>query len=411
MQIRFTTDPPRIEWKEKVDGRWVGRTVSVTAANLERYGVVAPNAGGKVTPWHAKRLMAALARDGQIAAAPKPLMTLSGLIEAYLTSLECTVGMKERRERVLRRVAKPTIATKPKAADISLLSYLGDVPLRSITSEKLVHYQNFLSQHGYAPMSLRDFLLDVRGLFRFAVRHKYMEESPAEGLRIPASEPRDDVQILTKEQVSRLLEVAGDPLKYDPLLHQKLERAEGGRRPFKPTERNTVISKVLPGFVFLGLRRSELVKLRWEDVDFGRRVVLVRGARKNPNKTERRRAVPIPDALFAYLKNVEHTSEFVFTNSHGQAWNLSSLHSGLVRFRKTWKDALGFDFDYQTLRRSYGSLLFEAGYSLDQIAEFLGHSDVNTTRVWYAKLRAQDHHARVSKAFEMPAAVGTESRG
>lgn len=410
MQIRFT-NPPRIEWKEKVNGRWIGRTLSVTPDNLERYGVAAQNANAPVTAWHAKRLMAALERERLVVGAPKHQLTLSGLIEAYLGSLDCTIGMKERRERVLRRVAKEKAVTAPKALDISLLTFVGDLPLRAITSEKLVHYQKFLNGRGYAPMSVRDFLLDVRGLFRFAVKHKYLEESPAEGLRIPPSEPRDDVQILTKEQVAKLLEVAGDPLKYDPLLHQKLEREEGGRRHFKPTEKNTVISKVLPGLIYLGLRRSELVKLRWEDVDFGRRVVLVRGARKNPTKRERRRAVPIPDALFDYLKNAPHTCEFVFTNSRGQPWNMSSLHSGLVRFRKTWKKELGFDFDYQTLRRTYGSLLFEAGYSLDQIAEFLGHSDLNTTRVWYARLRAQDHHARVSKAFELAGGGGTGSAG
>jgi len=193
MQIRFTTVPPRIDWKEKVAGRWIGRTVSVTSANLERYGVVAPSAGGPLTAWHAKRLMAALDRERRVAGVPKPLLTLSGSIEANLASLDCTVGMKERRERVLRRVAKHEAVTRPKAADISLLSFVGDIPLHAITSEKLLHYQKFLNQLGYAPMSIRDFLLDMRGLFEFAVRHKHMEESPEDGLRIPPSEPRDDV--------------------------------------------------------------------------------------------------------------------------------------------------------------------------------------------------------------------------
>lgn len=42
MQIRSTTDPPRIEWKEMV----TGRTVTVTLPSLERYGVVERDANG-----------------------------------------------------------------------------------------------------------------------------------------------------------------------------------------------------------------------------------------------------------------------------------------------------------------------------------------------------------------------------
>ena len=45
MQIR-STNLPRIEWKEKVDGRWIGRTLSVTPDDLERDGVAVPNADG-----------------------------------------------------------------------------------------------------------------------------------------------------------------------------------------------------------------------------------------------------------------------------------------------------------------------------------------------------------------------------
>lgn len=406
MQIRFTTDPPRIEWKEKVADRWVGRTVSVTPENLERFGVSAP-ANGPVTTWHAKRLLAALQRERRVSNAPKPLMTLAGLIDVYLSNLFATKGTIERRERVLRRAAKKPAGTQPKAANISLLSFVGDVPLRSITSETLLRYQNSLQAADYSPMTVRDYLLDVRHLLNYAVRHGYLETSPAAELRIPASEPNEDIRILTKEQIAALLALAGDPLTYDPTRHKHMERETGGRRPFKRTPGNSILSKVLPGFVYLGLRRSELVKLQWEDVDLGRRVVLVRGAKKNPAKRERRRAVPIPDPLYEILKKMPRTSAFVFTNTRGEPWNVDSLHSGLCRFRQTWKKKLGFDFDYQTLRRSYGSLLYEAGYSLDQIAEFLGHSDIKTTRTWYARLRAEAHHAKVSKAFALAAAAET----
>ena len=45
MRIRYT-DPPRIEWEERVDGRWVGRTITVNhrrgATRVARHSEVHP---------------------------------------------------------------------------------------------------------------------------------------------------------------------------------------------------------------------------------------------------------------------------------------------------------------------------------------------------------------------------------
>ena len=110
-------------------------------------------------------------------------------------------------------------------------------------------------------------------------------------------------------------------------------------------------------------------------------------------------AIPIPDLLYFFLKEKTRTCPFVFTNSEGRPWNVDSLNSAMQRFRKTYRKTLGFDFDFKKLRRTYGSILYERGLSLDQIGHFLGHSDLRTTKKWYCGLRAGDFLERVSQAF------------
>ncbi|MFG0317367.1 MAG: tyrosine-type recombinase/integrase [Planctomycetota bacterium JB042] len=414
MRIR-DSKPPLIEWKEFVDGRWVGRSMTVSPRNLRRFGLRAPGSPKGITRRHAERLKDAVERALQLAeehGLDGPLVPLSHVIDTHLETLRCSANYRRRRERALKSPAKDDDVPHLKAKDISLLTFTGDVPIRSVTSEQLLRYQNMLEDHGYAPMSVRGFLRDVRALFNFAVRHGYLERSPADTLRMPPNEPADGVYFLTMKQVKKLLDLAGDPLKYDPTLRFRLEKEKEGRRTFLPSIGNNVISQVLPGFLYLGVRRSELCRIRWKDVDLMRKVAVIHGARKNPNRRERTRVVPIPDQLLDYLKRKPRDSEFVFTNSEGEPWTPHSLSSCLRHFQQTYAKRLGFHVDFQTLRRTYGSLLYQAGYPLDQVAEFLGHSDVNTTRTWYACLRAEDHGARVTKAFEIAArGAGKAGRG
>jgi len=403
MNIR-DTKPPRIEWKEFVDGRWVGRTMTVSPRNLDKFGLRVPATQKGITRKHAERLRDALERalrDSKENGLNGPFAQLSHVIDVHLDTVRCSESYRRRRERALKSPAKNDDAPHLKAKDISLLTHVGDVPIRSVTSEQLLRYQNMLEDKGYAPMSIRGFLRDVRAMFNFAVRHGYLDRNPADALRMPPNEPADGIYFLTHKQVQKLLKFAGDPLEYDPTLRFRLEKKKGGRRTFLPSIGNNVISQVLPGFLYLGVRRSELCRIRWKDVDLERKVAVIHGARKNPNKRERTRAVPIPDQLSDFLTKKARDSEFVFTNSEGRPWSPGSLSSCLRHFQQTYKKPLGFHVDFQTLRRTYGSLLYQAGYPLDQVAEFLGHSDVNTTRTWYASLRAEDHRERVTKAFEM----------
>ena len=413
MNVRTVNGSFRIEWKEKSRDRWIGRTLSVSRKNLQRHGVQPPGPGKPVREWHAQRLLAAVQRSLGEASEPdrNRVVLLTEMIDVFLDELRCTEKSRQKREQVLRRPAIDSPCAHPKLRDISLLTFLGDLPLTEIESEDLVKYRNFLADAGYSSMSVRDYVVIVRTLFSFGVRHGYLDKNPASEVRLPPSEPSEEIRILTKGQVGQLLALAGDPLQYDPIRHKNLDRSPYGRRQFLPTPGNSVLSQVLPGFVYLGLRRSELVRLLWEDIDLKRRVVLVRGARKNPAKRERRRAVPIPGALCEFLRRKPRTSPYAFTNSNGEQWNVHSLSCALRRFRKTYRERLGFDFDFQTLRRTYGSLLYQEGYSLDQVAEFLGHSESKTTRKWYAGLRAEDHHDRVTRVLSFQqAACGTEKR-
>jgi len=64
-----------------------------------------------------------------------------------------------------------------------------------------------------------------------------------------------------------------------------------------------------------------------------------------------------------------------------------------ARRRLVVKTKFPFHWTWQTLRRSYGSILVSRGVPLEYISKFLGHSDVRVTQTWYVSLGPGDFAA------------------
>lgn len=137
-----------------------------------------------------------------------------------------------------------------------------------------------------------------------------------------------------------------------------------------------------------GLRLSELVRLRWQDVD--RRsgflyVAEVRGGdgRVRRTKGKRFRTVPIFPAAAAVLDELaaERRSEDdalpVVTNARGGACSAAQLSK---RFRH-YREAAGLDeqLHFHSLRHTFCSWLRLDGVDLDRIREWAGHKTIQQT--------------------------------
>lgn len=133
-----------------------------------------------------------------------------------------------------------------------------------------------------------------------------------------------------------------------------------------------------------GLRTSELIALRWEDIDLKGGMLSVRRARvrqrtKAPKTKAGRRTVQLlQPALNALLAQREHTQlrgQEVFLNPRtNEPW----LHDGPIR-KTAWKPALlaagvRYRYPYQT-RHTFASTLLSAGENPVWVASMMGHKD------------------------------------
>lgn len=176
---------------------------------------------------------------------------------------------------------------------------------------------------------------------------------------------------------------------------------------------------------FYGLRRSEIVGLKWDAIDFSANTICIRHtvtrvtlegkktlvAENNTKAKSSFRTLPLVpifrDMLLRMKKEQEASREvcgksynteyleYIYVNELGDLINPEYLtrqfplfleRNGMRRIR------------FHDLRHSCASLLLANGVNLKQIQEWLGHSDFSTTANIYAHL---DYSSKVSSANAM----------
>lgn len=151
-----------------------------------------------------------------------------------------------------------------------------------------------------------------------------------------------------------------------------------------------------------GLRRGELLRLRWRDVDLDPRVLTVRG---EDAKTGQTRHVPLNTeaaTVAAVSKPDSYEAEaFVFPSSEEM--------TPLAYIRKAWtgvlNGALVAAFRFHDLRHTFASNLVMAGVDLNTVRELLGHKSAAMT-LRYAHL-APEHKAAAVETLVAKARNGT----
>jgi integrase len=124
-----------------------------------------------------------------------------------------------------------------------------------------------------------------------------------------------------------------------------------------------------------GLRRGELLRLQWHDVDLERRLLTVRG---EDAKTGQTRHVPLNSEAAAVATVWKSISE-----ADGHVFGSSDNSKPLSYIRKAWTGVLEaagvVSFRFHDLRHTFASNLVMAGVDINTVRELLGHKSIAMT--------------------------------
>jgi site-specific recombinase XerD len=158
--------------------------------------------------------------------------------------------------------------------------------------------------------------------------------------------------------------------------------------PFERARNHAVFAM----FLYAGLRRQELLSLRYSDVDLVGLTIFV-----HEGKGCKDRFLPMSPTLADSLRRYDrarvlaHRScpEF-FASSAG---NRGMPDVALKRLVKRVTDTMGVHFTVHQLRHTFATLMLEGGCDIYAVCKLLGHNDIRTTTIYLGAsvefLRAQ----------------------
>ncbi len=128
----------------------------------------------------------------------------------------------------------------------------------------------------------------------------------------------------------------------------------------------------------MGLRVSEIVKLKISHIDSHRMQVLIHAA-----KGKKDRYVPLPEIVLSDLRKyyVDYKpKEYLFEGQYGGEYSIRSVQAVFKQAMEKAKinKAVGI----HSLRHSYATHLLEYGTDMTYIQKLLGHNDIKTTQLY-----------------------------
>lgn len=280
---------------------------------------------------------------------------VSSWIDAYLDHL-----------RVERALSAATLSAY--GADLATLArHLEQAAVADVASIRGDHVSAILAASQVSAKSLARHLSAMRGFFKFLVRERAIARDPTELVDRPR-QARRLPKVLSPEEVLRLLDAATrvptDKPSPSVLFRSVRDRA------------------MLMLLYSSGLRVSELVGLRVQDVD------RVRGVVSPLGKGDKRRLVPIAQpalaALDAYLE--------VRSSRRGLRGDVLFIARGskaltrqaVFKYVRKYASAAGIPraLSPHKLRHSFATHLLAGGADLRSVQAMLGHADITTTEIY-----------------------------
>lgn len=261
----------------------------------------------------------------------------------------------------------------------------GGKGLASFARSDILDYLDTLREKNYSAASACRLISSLKGFCKFLLMEKFIEEDPTENLQSPKKWERLP-KALSVDEVKEILSASG-------ALARKGKKSLQSAFAFRD-------SAMLELLYSSGLRVSELVNLRLQDINFDAGFLRVVG------KGSKERIIPMNARAKEKIKEYVHGfrpflmkkrySEYVFVTLRGAPMTRQRFWQTMKRCGR----CLGMEISPHTIRHSFATHLLEGGADLRSLQKMLGHSDISTTQI-YTKVTAdrmrkvyREHHPR-----------------
>lgn len=275
-----------------------------------------------------------------------------------------------------------------------LIKSIGNMELKYMTVEHAEQFQLWLMNR-YSNTTVNINTKIVRPAFRYAMRREWIKEDLFSIPLLKVTEERE--RIYEPQEIERILEAANQIWKLRILLAYSC-----------------------------GLRRAEVLNLNYSDCDFTRKLIHIQPKKETQGiwawepKGRTCRTLPMPEKvgelLMSQKKDLPPYQPYPCL-SEVRYWSLKKRQRDNelternrlvpdenfgVPFRKILRRADVAYGTFHDLRRTYGTMMAEAGIPQHELAFLMGHSDSKTTEKFYIRLRRQHTVERARRLSPQP---------
>lgn len=241
-----------------------------------------------------------------------------------------------------------------------MIPFFGQAYLRDITQADIQDYfniHNFLAEN-----NLKRHRMILKNIFDKAIYNDLCRKNPVIGIKYSSIKDKTVRHAYTQEQVEKLIEYA-------------------------KAQRDGAMIVIM---LNTGVRRGELLGLKWIDVDYERKSIFVKRS-ITPDTDEPQdgdvksqtsmREIPVSDDFLAYLKTLPHKTDFIIPGKTKYGYlSIDGFEGRYRRFMEKACSSLGLPYLVpHELRHTFGTVLREKGVDIYTISRVMGHSDVVVT--------------------------------
>ena len=249
-----------------------------------------------------------------------------------------------------------------------LIPYFKKAKLTDIRQIDIQEYFNTVRNENdgqpLASSTLDKHKMILKSLFDAAIDNDLCFKNPVKNIKYQIVAPPVEKRVYTKEQADTVEAYAREQGRYDIVI-----------------------------MLETGVRRSELLGLKWSDIDFkGLTIHIQRSVTQTteqividkPKTKTSDRYIPISAELADYIKSYQNDNAYVISDDKVEPKSPSTYASQFDRFmQKMNKEKNCPILTPHELRHTYGTLLREQGVDIYTIQKVMGHSDISVTAAIY----------------------------
>jgi len=260
--------------------------------------------------------------------------------------------------------------------------------LKDIDANTVQKWRMKLLASGKTPNTVNRIYTNFRASLSKAEEWEFIEIHPLRKMKPLKTPENTRVRYLLEDEEKRLREtlISREKRKRTQRKSANVWRSERGYPLYEDPDHLTFMDHLKPMILLsmnTGLRKGEIFKLKWSNINFETKQLTVVGQAAKSGKI---RHIPLNSEAYEILEKWKEQSlgsvKYVFVNKDGTYFD--NVKNGWAKILKV---AQIEDFRWHDLRHHFASSLVMAGVNLNTVRELLGHSSYAMT-LRYAHLSA-----------------------